>query len=194
MTAITQEALRRQLVADNDEVSRSVVALAGDLDAQEVLRPPADGGWSVGRLLEHLCVAHDSYLVPMRRLVDDPRAPRRPGTDTAWSPRFGGWMLVHSFRNARWIPTPRQYVVGPAPRAGVLVAFLDRQRELGALLERSAALDWRAIRTVSPITSLIRLNLGDGFLIVIEHAKRDLRHLVRLRGEILADRRRSSPA
>jgi hypothetical protein len=49
-------------------------------------------------------------------------------------------------------------------------------------VRRAATLDWRRTRTTSPISPLIRLNLGDCFTILVVHAQRHLGQIDRLRG------------
>ena len=99
---------------------------------------------------------------------------------TVWRPSFMGRLLVHSLRSPRKLPAPRMYRPAPDPRARVVDQFMLRQRELVELLNASAGLDWRRVRTASPVSPLIRLNLGDCFTVLVVHAQRHLGQIERL--------------
>jgi len=111
--------LRAELVATDAKLQ----AAAGALGNRGLTWSPPGGGWSIGQVLEHLVVAADSYLRPMRRLIDEALAATGAGGDSVWRP---------------------------------------------SLLS-------------SPISRLIRLNLGDCFAILVAHARRHLGQIERIK-------------
>jgi len=141
-------------------------------------RAPAPDAWSVARVLEHLVLSSECYLAVMRQAVE--RSPRRPAGDLRWRPRVGGRLLVWSLRSSRPLPAPRGFRPGPGPRPEVREAFTAEMRELCALLERSADLPWNDVRFGSPVLAALRLNLGDGFEILLTHAERHFRQIDRV--------------
>jgi hypothetical protein len=56
-------------------------------------------------------------------------------------------------------------------------------RELDALLMRAEPLPWNRIRFGSPVFALLRLNLGDGCLILVTHAERHFAQIDRVLAE-----------
>jgi len=171
--------LRAELVATDAKLQ----AVAGTLGARALGWTPPRGGWSIGQVLEHLIVAADSYLVPMRRLVGDGYAAAGAGGDPVWRPSLLGGFLTRSLRAPRKLPAPTAYIPALDPRPNVLDEFRGRQRDTALLLERARALEWCRIRMTSPISRLIRLNLGDAFAITVAHARRHLRQIERIRAE-----------
>jgi|SRR5688500_5762366 len=171
--------LRVELVATDAELQ----AVAGTLGDRALGWPPPAGGWSIGQVLEHLIVAADSYLTPMRRLVDEGLAAAGAGGDPIWRPSLMGGFLAKSLRAARKLPAPRAYVPALVPRPNLLEEFRARQRDTALLLARARPLDWVRIRLASPISRLIRLNLGDCFTISVAHARRHLGQIERIRAE-----------
>lgn len=141
--------------------------------------PPPDGGWSVGQVFEHLCVANDDYLVTLRRVLADPPAGSRAAS--RWKPSLTGRLLVRSFESSRKLPAPKRWRPAPAPRPNVVRELLARQRELVELIERSMAFEWNRVRLASPVSPLIRMNVGDAFAILVTHAERHFRQIDRVR-------------
>jgi DinB superfamily len=171
--------LRAELVATDARLQ----AAAGTLGDRGLNWPPQNGGWSIGRVLEHLVVAADSYLTPMRRLVSD--ASQRPGPsgDPTWRPSLMGGFLAKSLRSARKSPAPRAYLPALVPRPNVLAELRARLRDTALLLERARPLEWERIRLSSPVSRLIRLNLGDCFAINVAHAHRHAGQIERIRSD-----------
>ena len=95
---VRQSVLRTQWLAQLGAVGQRVGELAGGLRRPQLDWSPPDGGWGVGQVLEHLCVANDSYLGRLRSKLA--RAPRLlPGADPVWRPSLmGGWLA----RSSTW--------------------------------------------------------------------------------------------
>ena len=143
---------------------------------------PPEGGWSAGQVFEHLCVANDSYLVPLRRLLgsESPSGSMARGVEAAWRPSLAGRFLVRSMESPRKLPAPKMWRPAPAPRPDVIAEFLQRQRVIEALIERSRSVEWRRVRLASPVSGLIRMNVGDAFTILVRHAERHFRQIDRV--------------
>jgi hypothetical protein len=183
MRPLAQSAHHHHLVASNHAViNRIREATTGVRDDQLHQKPP-DGGWSIAEVLEHLIVSADSYLGPMRSVVDEHRE-RKAAPDATWKPTFMGGMLAQSLRNPRKLPSPRSYKVGLSPRPRVLEEFLHRQEEVGRRLSDAAGLDWRRIKIRSPVVPILSMNLGDALTVLVVHAERHAMQIERVKREI----------
>jgi hypothetical protein len=179
MTATTQGDHAAALIAATRALdTRTLTIHETTLPAGFAWQPP-DGGWSVGQVFEHLCVANDDYLVTLRRVLANP--PAGSQAERRWKPSLAGRLLVRSFESSRKLPTPKRWRPAPAPRPNVTREFLERQRELVELMERSMAFEWNRVRFASPVSPLIRMNVGDAFTILVTHAERHFRQLDRVR-------------
>lgn len=177
---MNQEALRTRLLIELDCASLDAVAVAKDLDSEQLAWQPPAGGWGIGQLLEHLVVANDTYLTVLRpRIYARDAAHAELGT-AFWEPSLAGWMLVSAMRSKRKLPAPSIHRPG-APRDAVLDAFLNRQQTIMTFLRATAALDWSRLRMNSPVSKLIRINLGDAFMIMTVHAQRHIKQMERIR-------------
>lgn len=177
---MNQEALRTRLLIELDCVSLDAVAVAKDLGGDQLAWQPRAGGWGIGQLLEHLCVANDTYLNVLRPRIYERNAAHAEQGTTYWEPSLAGWLLVAGLRSKRKLPAPAIHQPG-APREAVLDGFLARQQTIMTFLRATAALDWNKLRFSSPVSKLIRINLGDAFTIMTVHAQRHIKQMERVR-------------
>jgi hypothetical protein len=157
--------------------------------ASALTRPRLDGGWSAAQVLEHLVLASETYLAVMRQRVEAYAAPGG-GDALVWRPRLGGRLLVRSMKSPRPLPAPRGFRPGAAPRPQVVETFIEEMRELDAVLTRAEAVPWNRIRFGSPVVAVLRLNFGDGCLILLTHAERHFGQIDRA----LAEAGQAAPA
>ena len=137
---------------------------------------PPDGGWSASQVFEHLCIANDSYLDELCRLVPASRT-GFGAANAFWKPSLAGKLLVHSMESPRKLRAPRIWTPGPTPRPNVISEFLRRQGDIEELVRRSLAHDWRSLRLASPASKLIRMNVGDAFTVLVRHEQRHMRQV-----------------
>ena len=179
---IPQHELATTLVRDMHAIDARADAVARAAGSAAFARKPVSGGWSAAQIFEHLCVANDSYLVVIRKLLTGP-APNVAANPRAmvWRPSLVGGILARSMVSPRKLPAPKQWQPAPEPRDNVIAEFLARQREIVQLIERSAPYEWRRVRLASPVSAFIRMNLGDAFTIMVRHAER---HLGQIEGRL----------
>ena len=180
---MNQDDLRNRLLIEVEAATRDARDVVEGLSDEQLSW--ADGpGWSLGQLLEHLVLSADSYFARVRGRIFDPHAVHT-GLDMEadWEPSLMGWMLVKRLHSPRALPAPRIFAPGPAPRPAVFNAFLQRQTTFTYLLRSSAALYWNKVRATSPVSPMIRLNLGDVFTILMVHAQRHIGQMERVRAQ-----------
>ncbi|MEO8560667.1 MAG: DinB family protein [bacterium] len=174
------QSLRERALASH----REIADLARPLDPEQLVRRPPAGGWSVGEVLEHLCVAEEAYepLVQelLRRARPDAGAPLRE-----WRPSFVGGFLTRSLQRPRRLPAPKKIRPGSTPRGGVIEKFLTKQSALIARLDAASSFDWAALKLNSPLVPsfvrpLARMNLGDVFSVSVVHVERHTRQIERV--------------
>ena len=105
-----QHTLRDRALASH----RRLAELTRPLDPERLVRRPPAGGWSVGEVLEHLCVSEEAYepLVSalLRQARPDAGAPARE-----WSPSLFGKLLVRSLEGTGKLPSPKVVRPGTSP-------------------------------------------------------------------------------
>jgi hypothetical protein len=170
--------LRTEALANH---ARLATAVRG-LDPEQLVRRPAPTSWSVGEVLEHLCVADELYAKPVATMIHrarpDAGAPLRD-----WTPTLVGKFIAGSLTKPKPVKAPRVLRPASTPRNGVVEDFLTRDRRLVSRMDESASLDWRALRIGSPalppLPTFLKLNLGDVFNIHVVHVRRHLGQIER---------------
>jgi hypothetical protein len=174
------QALRARTIASHAHIAE----LTRPLDLDRLFRRPPNGGWSVGEVLEHLCISSEAYgpliLDVLRRARPDASAPLRE-----WRPAFFGRFLVRSLAAPRKIPAPKKVRPGPSPRGGIVEHFLARQLGLASRMDDAAGYDWNALTLRSPLVPrlmrpLATMNLGDAFSVEVVHAERHAKQMERV--------------
>jgi hypothetical protein len=178
-----QRDLRNDLQARTLALRDRVAALARPLDPERLLRRPADGGWSVGHVLEHLCVTAELYEPPIRALVRESH-PDAGASLREWKPSLLGRLMVRRFAHPKRMSSPGRMTPSVTPRGGVVERLLGHLDVLKSLVDDSAAFDWRRLRMRSPVVPLLRFNLGDAFLMLVVHAERHAGQMDRVVAEL----------
>lgn len=184
--AVPQSSHRDALLAANRAVIERIRTAVAGIPPDKLLRQPPTGGWSIAEVLEHLIVSADSYLALIGPVVqgNDGRA---AAGDAIWKPSLMGGLLVQSFRSSRKMPAPKLYKPGPSPRPRALEEFSKRQEDVARLIADADGIDWRTTRLSSPVMSLIRMNLGDAFTVLVAHAERHAGQIERVRKAVVVE-------
>jgi hypothetical protein len=167
-----------------DAVDARLRAAADALPAARWAERRADGGWSLGEVLEHMCLANEAYLPYLRAMVE--RGGAAGAGDDAWRPTLFAGLLAWALAAPRRLSAPRTIRPGPSPRPGVLEALLATHDEIRALMTRAERLDWRRMRFTSPFAWWVRPNFGDACLILLRHGERHAGQMERLVAELRA--------
>jgi hypothetical protein len=178
-----QRDLQHDLQARTLALRDRVAALARPLDPERLVRRPADGGWSVGHVLEHLCVTSELYEPPIRALLRESR-PDAAAPLREWKPSLVGRLMVRRFEHPKRMSSPRGMTPAVTPRGGVVERLLGHLDVLDGLVDDSAGFDWRRLRMRSPVVPLLRFNLGDAFLMLLVHAERHAGQMERVAAEL----------
>lgn len=178
--SVRQEDHRLELIDRLDTVTGRASLLCDALSPAQLDWTPGQG-WSVGQVFEHLIASNQSYLGPIRSLLDKGHPAGGKAQGLTWAPSVMGHFVARSLANPRKLPAPKIYRPGPKARPRVIEDFLESQLRLKELMIRSADTQWTRARLGSPVSSLIRLNLGDAFTIAVVHEERHFGQIERIR-------------
>lgn len=176
-----QRDLYNLLRAEGNEAREKLASLVRPLDAAKLNEHPEPKGWSVGQVLEHLCIADELYEAPLaellRNLRPDAGAPARE-----WKSSLIGGLIAGSLLKPKALTSPRVFRPGPTPRNGIVETFLARELNFVSTMENASSYDWRAVRIASPALPgwAPKMNLGDGFRIHMIHLTRHTGQVERL--------------
>ena len=161
---------------------RSHCVAGAAVGPEQLVRRPSNGGWSVGHVLEHLCVTSELYEPPIRQLLQSAR-PDAAAALRPWKPTLVGKLTVNMFerpcacrRRSAWRPRHRHEAV--LSRASSRISALSPAARRSDRL-RLATPAHVVTRGVLPL----RFNLGDVFSILVVHAERHARQMERVVAE-----------
>lgn len=177
----TQESQLQRWREELEEASRETRRLTEGLTEAQLRWRPSDREWSVAQIFQHLARANESYLSGMRRAVEQGRR-AEPGAGKPWRPSLVGGLIIRSLEptSTRKLPAPRIWHPVPEARQDAVEQFLRTHDELVALTWEVEGVDLVRSRTHSPVSRLIRVNLGDCFATLVVHARRHLDQVRRL--------------
>ena len=178
---LLQRDLHRQLRAEAVASRERLAAVVRPLDPSQLNQHPEPKGWSVGQVLEHLCVADELYAGPLATLLRSAR-PDAGAPAREWKPSFIGGRIASALIDPKPLKGPRVFRPGPTPRNGVVEVLLARELDFVKVMDDSASHDWRALRIGSPALPswAPKMNLGDGFRIHVVHLTRHTQQIERL--------------
>jgi hypothetical protein len=167
-----QEPRRLELLDRNASVLRRSAEYAGWANERLSWQPPG-GGWGVGTVFEHLCTAHAFYLPTISKLLSE--TPERDvEARPEWKASLAGGLLVRSMEAPMKMRAPGLFTPAPETRPDVVRAFIQQHEQVALFLAASCRMPWQRMRLASPVTWLIRMNLGDAFGVLVAHAERHL--------------------
>jgi hypothetical protein len=162
----------------NDQTAQALVA---GLSEEYLNWQPAQGSWSIGQCLEHLCITNEAYLPAISAaLQGKPDAPAEDITP-GW---FGRWFIrrfVEPSPDTKRVPAPAK--IRPASRAelSVLDRFLSGNHACRELIDKARAKNVNRIRFRNPLVPGIRFTVGTGLQIITGHERRHLLQAQRVR-------------
>ena len=178
-----------ELVRGNEEVLARAADLDGLLIEEQLNWRPPSGGWTAGQALEHIVISGLLYINRIDEIIA--RARREGKTrDRPWKPSLMGGVIMRSVNPAngkKW-PTQKVFTPGATPRPNVVKELIRMHERLERQMRSADGLDLRSVKITSPVNSLIRMNIGDAFGILVYHAQRHLLQAGRILSERTANR------
>ncbi|HJZ66029.1 MAG TPA: DinB family protein [Candidatus Acidoferrum sp.] len=163
-----------RLIAELDSSDEHARKLLSELSEQQLNWQPAEGAWSIGQCLEHLCKTNDVYLSPIAQALEGKPKKSVAEITPGW---FGAWFIrsfIEPSPNQKRGPAPAKIVPAPHVTPSVLERFLTGNDEARKLIQQASECDVNRIRFRNPFIPVIRFTVGTGFEIVTKHQKRHL--------------------
>jgi len=151
-------------------------AVAAGLTDAQFNWHPGPGRWSIADCLQHLNVGVSKTLPAFDRAIAEGRSKGQLAPGPFHYGWFSRWMIGSMEPPPKWrMKTPRilRVPAGATYRAtDVVPQFSSVRDQLAQLVRQADGLDLGKIRTISPVSSLLRLPLGAYFAFIIAHDRR----------------------
>jgi hypothetical protein len=165
-------------LADNAAQLQALLAdaerLVADLDDEAFRWRPEPGRWSISECLEHVSITLEQYAPGIEKCIREGRQNGRTGQRDPKRGWIIGW-LIHSLEPPakRRFKAPNAFSpTEPKAKDEVYPRFVKLHHDLGAAMADADGLDLWKNRMVSPVTSLLRMGLGESFALMLTHGRR----------------------
>lgn len=152
---------------------QQVLANFQNQNSETLLKPAANGGWSIAQCIDHLNTYGRYYLPLIAEKLKNP-APYRKPFKSGW---LGGYFVRMMQQPASQKPLKAVKKHLPAPKLdahAVVAEFIQQQEQLLALLRQAQNTDLNGARLPISILKLIKLKIGDILLFLVAHNQRHL--------------------
>jgi hypothetical protein len=164
---------------DSDQQARGLVS---PLTVEQLNWRSADGTWSVGQCLDHLCITNDVYLPAITAAMEGKPAASVPEIRLGWLARWFIRSYIEPSDQAKRAPAPKKIVPGTRIEPSVLERFSRGNQAVRDVIRRAGAYDVNRIRFKNPFIPGIRFTVGTGLQIICSHQRRHLLQAERVRG------------
>jgi hypothetical protein len=173
MKTVNKESLLNALEATVERHLQDVLQDFQNLPDSALLRPAANGGWSIAQCLEHLN-RYGNYYLPQiqKRIVDHVNRPPSATFSSTW---LGNYFTKMMQPGKGKMKTFKAYAPPPSLDAhAVVTEFVQQQETLLSCLRQAHDANLDTVRIPVSIAKFVRLKIGDVFQFVIMHNERHL--------------------
>ena len=138
-------------------------------------RRPKPGSWSVAECLAHLNLSADAYFPIWKKELD--QAPNRGAGRTDDRMDFWGYVLFWTLEpppKFRFPASPSFQPLNTGPSEKILPGFLDRQKSIIEMIDRSRGVLIDKIKIASPFGRRVHYSLWSSFCVTAAHERRHL--------------------
>lgn len=154
------------------------------LSEEQLNWKPSPAGWSVAQCLKHLLLASEGYILEIDQLLKNTtgQVHRESRYSPTWMGRIMIWLVAPSSRLR--IPAPPSFQPQQAEiyTPEIVKQYHDMLKKIAEQIEASSSLEWNRCIVRSPLSSFIRINLGDAFELLTFHSLRHLKQAQRVIG------------
>ena len=175
MKPVNKEQFLNALENSVENHLREAIRVFQNADEQTLLRPAANGGWSIAQCLDHLNSYGQYYLPYIQNGLNKNMG--RPYPDTFQSTWLGNYFtrLMDPKTGKKKQKAAKIHKPAPDLDAHAVVAeFIQQQETMLTYLKRAQQTDLNKIKIPVSIFKWIKLNLGDVLQFLIAHNERHL--------------------
>jgi hypothetical protein len=178
----TSDKLLNELLDESRKVHVVVKEKFGSLTFDSLNYRKEKYAWSPAECFDHLIVTNNQYI-PLIENALDARSEKKGNKE--FRTTFAGRFLLYSVnpQNMKKMKAPRLY--RPEIKLytkEVIKFFLDQNNQIISLMCKSEGKDLSSIRIHSPVTKLLRFNLGECFQIIVQQDWRHINQAKRILG------------
>ena len=178
MAKQTAKELISMLEGEVETHLNDAVKIFQNLTSTELLKPSANGGWSIAQCLWHLNSYGDYYLPEIKSGLAK-NFPANPDFKSTWMGSYFTRIMRPGTKMKKYKAFKNHIPPVELEAYQVVAAFIHQQEQLLLYLKQARHTDLNRIRIPISIMRWIKLKLGDVFQFVIAHDERHLQQAKR---------------
>lgn len=181
-TGVKARSHLQSLLSQLEKVNQDARDLVELLNEDQLHWSYAPDRWSIAQCLDHITTTARKSQPLLEKSIADAHE-RRKATDGAYRQTFVGRLIINAMQpdSGRRIKAPKIFRASERPDPGVLERLIEQHGEISELIKRAEELDVSRMKLRSPVSPLIRYNLGDALTLLVVHAQRHLRQAKNVR-------------
>ena len=181
MKAINQKQLLETLENRVENHLTQAISHFQNLNESDLLRPAANGGWSIAQCLQHLNSYGDYYLPLINKGLESiHKQPNNAVFKSSWLGSYFIKMMEPTTGKKKYKAFKGHIPTLDLDAHAVVATFIQQQEWLLELLKKAKTTDLNDIRIPISITRLVKLKLGDVFQFIIAHDERHIQQAMRV--------------
>ncbi|MFD2247518.1 DinB family protein [Pontibacter ruber] len=175
MKAVSKEQLLRRLEDTVEQHLQETVSIFQNLPEDDLLKPAANGGWSIAACLAHLNSYGNFYLPRIKAGVAGQKGKPADATfRSSWIGRFFIGMMDPATGNRKYKAIAAHLPPADLDAYAVVREFIRQQEELLLCLRSCQHVNLNSTRIPTSVLSWLYLKLGDVLQFLIAHNQRHL--------------------
>lgn len=181
MKAINKEQLLNNLEQKVEQHLVKAVEIFQNLNSHELLKPAANGGWSVAQCLWHLN-SYSEYYYPQISAALKNYKGNSIGVEfkSGWLGNYFTTSMEPKPGFSKMKATKRHTPPTNINAHEVVANFIQHQENLLKLIQQSKQVDLNKIKIPTSITKWIKLKLGDILGFLVTHDERHIQQAIKL--------------
>lgn len=171
-----------RLMRELDDTDRRARELVSPLTVEQLNWRAAEGTWSVGQCLEHLCITNEVYLPTLATALEGKPVASVQEIKPGWLARWFIRSFIEPSAQTKRARAPKKIVPEARVELSILERFRSGNQAVREAVRRAGAYDVNRIRFKNPFIPVLRFTVGAGFEIICGHQRRHLLQAERVKG------------
>ncbi|MGJ3235981.1 DinB family protein [Marivirga sp.] len=177
----------KDVIKDLKEIEETTINEFQDLSEDELIWKPAPDKWSIAECLQHIIIANSIYIKDIEK-----RLQKAEVKTIEYPINFsitGKLFLYGVDPKYKWkVPAPKLFkpVKENKVENGMetVKEFLQLQEEIISIARKACAYDHQHVHTYSPLSKLLKFNVGEQLYIMMRHTKRHINQAKRVKSQL----------
>lgn len=175
------------VIKDLKEIEETTIKEFANLTEEELVWKSSPDKWSIAECMQHIIIANSIYIEDINK-----RLQKAEVKTIEYPIRFsitGRFFLFAVDPKYKWkVPAPK--IFKPIQENKVVNGrntirdFLKLQEETMSTAQKATAYDHTFVRTYSPLSKLIRFNVGEQMYIMMRHTQRHISQALQVRDQM----------